>query len=76
MYLLYNPFKLKSEGESIIKIDEAEKRVKKGLTNSDSLRNNPFFKNISIEDLLPPPIFSIELYLKINLTVIMSPLIH
>lgn len=64
LYLLYNPFKLKSEGESIIKIDEAEKRVKKGLTNSDSLRNNPFFKNISIEDLLPPPIFSIEIILK------------
>lgn len=64
LYLLYNPFDLKPEGETIIKIDEAEKRVKKGLTNSYSLRNNPFFKNISIDDLLPPPIFSIEIILK------------
>ena len=34
LYLLYNPFKLKSEGESIIKIDEAEKRVKKGFNET------------------------------------------
>ena len=64
LHLLYNPLGLKPEGETIIKIDEAEKRVKKGLTNSYSLRNNPFFKNISIDDLLPPPIFSIEIILK------------
>ena len=64
LHLLYNPLGLKPEGETIIKIDEAEKRVKKCLTNSYSLRNNPFFKNISIDDLLPPPIFSIEIILK------------
>lgn len=64
LYLLYNPFKLKSEGESIIKIDEAEEKIKNYLQKSKELRDKPFFKNISIDDLVPPPIFSIEIILK------------
>lgn len=64
LHLLHNPFGLKPEGETVIKINEAEKRIKDCLQKSKKLRNNRFFKNISIDDLVPPPIFSIEIILK------------
>ena len=64
LYLLYNSLDLKPEGESIMKIDEAEESIKNCLQKSKELRDKPFFKNISIDDLVPPPIFSIEIILK------------
>ncbi|ATV27598.1 AAA family ATPase [Prevotella intermedia] len=64
LYLLHNSLDLKPEGESIMKIDEAEESIKNCLQKSKELRDKPFFKNISIDDLLPPPIFSIEIILK------------
>lgn len=64
LHLLHNPFGLKPEGETVIKINEAEKRIKDCLQKSKKLRDRPFFKNISIDDLVPPPIFSIEIILK------------
>ena len=64
LYLLYNPLDLKPKGESIIKIDEVEESIKNCLQESKELRDKPFFKNISIDDLVPPPIFSIEIILK------------
>lgn len=64
LYLLYNPFDLKSEGETVIKINKAEERIKDYLQKSKELSDKPFFKNVSIDDLLPPPIFSIEIILE------------
>ena len=64
MHLLYNTFGLKPEGETVIKINKAEERIKDYLQKSKELSDKPFFKNISIDDLLPPPIFSIEIILK------------
>lgn len=64
LYLLYNPFDLKPEGETVIKINKAEERIKDYLQKSKELSDKPFFKNISIDDLLPPPIFSIEIILE------------
>lgn len=70
LHLLYNPFGLKSKGETIIKIDDAKISINKylpkseGSKESEELKDKPFFKNISIDDLLPPPIFSIEIILE------------
>ena len=64
LHLLYNTFGLKPEGETVIKINKAEERIKDYLQKSKELSDKPFFKNISIDDLLPPPIFSIEIILK------------
>lgn len=64
LHLLHNPFGLKPEGETVIKINKAEERIKDCLQKSKELSDKPFFKNISIDDLLPPPIFSIEIILK------------
>lgn len=70
LHLLYNPFGLKSKGETIIKIDDAKISINKylpkseGSKESEELKDKPFFKNTSIDDLLPPPIFSIEIILE------------
>ena len=64
LHLLYNTFGLKPEGETVIKINKAEERIKDYLQKGKELSDKPFFKNISIDDLLPPPIFSIEIILK------------
>ena len=64
LHLLHNPFGLKPEGETVIKINKAEERIKDYLQKSKELSDKPFFKNVSIDDLLPPPIFSIEIILE------------